>query len=335
MRLYRLTPSPELDGLRLCEEPVPQPGPREVLVKIHAASLNRRDVMIATGGFRHAIASGLIPASDAAGEIVALGEGVGRVALGERVCGAFYPTWLSGPAQQADGTHGLGGGSPGVLAEYRVFHEDAVVRFPAHLTYQQAATLPCAALTAWNALFGGPALRAGECVLILGTGGVSIFALQFAKAAGAETIVASSSDAKLARLAAIGPTHTINYRTAPKWDRAARDLTSGLGVDHVVDVVGGETLGRSILAAHFGGQVHMVGAQPFDGFDPRLILLRNVAVRGVMVGSRAMFEAMNRTIALHAIAPVISATVPFENAPDAYRLMDAADHFGKIVITVA
>lgn len=334
MRVYRLDPKAGLDGLALTDEAVPSPGPREVLVRIRAVSLNRRDLMIASGEFRHPVGPGLVPASDAAGEVVAAGEAVTRVASGDRVCGIFYPTWLSGPASQTDGTHGLGGGSAGVLAEYRIFHEDAVVRVPDHLSFEEGATLPCAALTAWNALYGGAPLRAGESVLVLGTGGVSVFALQFAKAAGAEVIVASSSAEKLSRLKALGSHHGVNYRDDPKWERAVRALTGGAGVDHVVDVVGGETLGRSILAARFGGQVHMIGASPFAGFDPRLIVLRNVSVRGVMVGSRAMFDDMNRTIALHRIVPLVSATFPFEQAREAYAHLRASDHVGKIVIHV-
>lgn len=334
MRSYAYLQELDADSLTLQEGPIPRPGPGQVLVKLKAASLNYRDLLIITGRYPGMKSQGLIPVSDGAGVVAEVGAGVTRFAAGDRVTGCFFETWLSGPMLPAHYDHALGGSVPGVLTEYRVFPAEALVATPAHLSDEEAATLPCAALTAWNALFEGRQVVPGETVLVLGTGGVSMFALQLAKAAGAVVIATSSSDAKLAQAQALGADHLINYKTHPEWDQRVREVTGGRGVDHVVEVGGAGTLQRSIAAARHGGAVHLIGVLTGGEINPMPILFNTTTVRGVFVGSRDMFEAMNRLITARQIKPVIDRVFSFADSRAALRHLEGATHFGKVVIRI-
>ncbi len=336
MKLYRLPRTGSIDDLTCMDEEVPRPARGQVLVRIHAVSLNYRDLMVATGRYGQAsMPADLVPASDGAGEVVEVGPEVDRLRVGDRVAGIFMQTWLGGELTPRDNASALGGAIHGVLAEYRLFDQEGLVHLPEHLSYEEGATLPCAAVTAWNALYGGGPLRPGETVLALGTGGVSIFALQLAHAAGARVIVTSSRPDKLERALALGASDGIDYRRKPDWEVEARKLTGERGVDHVIEVGGAGTLPRSVAAARFGGAVHLIGAALTGGeIDPAPIMRRGVTLRGVRVGSREMFEAMNRAIVLHGLRPVIDRVFPFDAAKDAYRHLESQQHLGKVVIRV-
>jgi NADPH:quinone reductase-like Zn-dependent oxidoreductase len=336
MRVYRLPHHTGFDDLTLTEADTPKPGRGQVLVRMHAASLNFRDLAVATGKYMmSALPPDLVPLSDGAGEVVEVGPEVTRVKPGDRVAGIFMQGWLGGDMEPAHGATALGGAIDGVLAEHVVFGEQGLVHIPAHLSYEQAATLPCAAVTAWHALFGAQPVRPGDSVLVLGTGGVSMFGLQFARAAGARVIATSSTDAKLAKALGLGASDGINYKAEPDWDKAVRRLTDGRGVDHVIEVGGPGTLQRSIAAARMGGMVSLIGVLSKGTIDPLAILGGGVTVRGIYVGSREMFEAMNRAISLHKIEPVIDRVFAFEAAKDAYLYQKSAAHVGKIVIRIA
>ncbi len=336
MRLYRLPTTGSIDALTLVEEDMPRPGRGQVLVRMRAASLNYRDIMIAMGRYaRGGLRDNLVPLSDGAGEVVEVGDDVTRVKPGDRVAGIFLQSWLGGEASDIDGESALGGSRHGVLAQYVVFDQSGLVRTPDHLSFEEGATLPCAAVTAWNALYGLRPLQSGQSVLALGTGGVAIFALQFAKAAGARAIATSSSDEKLARATSLGASDGINYRTMPDWQHEARRLTGGRGVDHVIEVAGAGTLPRSIAAARLGGAIHLISARTGGEIDPAPILRRNITLRGVYVGSRETFEAMNRAISWHGLKPAIDRIFPFEEAKAAYRYLDSQAHVGKVVIEIS
>jgi len=334
MKTYRLDPVGSLDGVRLFDEPQPRPGLREVAVRIRAASLNYRDLMIANGSYGTiAIRPRPIPLSDGAGEITEVGPGVTRVKAGDRVAGIFVQRWLGGRIEPEYGSSALGGPSDGVLAETIVLPEDGVVPVPAHLSFEEAATLPCAAVTAWQALFPVGRLTAGETVLTLGTGGVSLFAAQFALMAGARVIATSGSDAKIERLRSLGVHDVVNYRTTPDWDRAVRDLTGGRGVDHIVEVGGAGTFAKSMAALRMGGGIYVIGNLAGKAqIDPATILGRRAHVHGIQVGSRDMFEAMNRAIEQAKLRPVIDRTFEFGQARAAYDHLAGRTHFGKIVV---
>lgn len=315
---------------------MPKPRRGQALVRLRAASLNYRDVLFATGrhGFRRS-PEGLVPVSDGAGEVVEIGEGVSRVAVGDRVAGTFSQTWFSGSHSVEGRENTLGGSLDGVLCEYRLFDQHGLVKLPDHLSFEEGATLPCAALTAWNALYGLKPLLAGQTVLVLGTGGVSIFAMQFARAAGARVIATSSSDAKLDKARSIGATDVINYIGHPEWDAEVRRLTQGRGVDQVIEIGGPGTLQRSIRCTAPGGTVNLIGMLAEGAtIDPMPILSASCILRGVLVGPRELFEAMNRTIALHDILPVIDRVFDFEEANDALAYLDQGAHVGKIVIRI-
>lgn len=322
--------------LRLGDEAEKAPGPGEVRVGIRAAALNYRDLMVVEGRYgRGAVPPNLVPLSDCAGEVLETGAGVVRCKVGDRVAGTFFQNWIGGDIDAAGHESALGGAIDGVLAEQRIFSEQGLVTIPQHLDFMEAATLPCAALTAWNALFTHPALRPGEAVLLLGTGGVSTFAAQFAHAAGARVIITSSSDAKLERMRALGANDLVNYRSYPEWEKEVWRLTGGRGVDHVVEVGGAGTLQRSIASTRHGGAVHLIGVLTGGKIDPSAILRRSVHVHGVFVGSRQMFEAMNRMIFFSGLRPVIDRIFPFADAPAAYQHLKSARHVGKIVIRVS
>jgi len=323
-----------LENLALVERDVPQAGGHKVLVKFHAASLNYRDLMFAKGIYNPKAKLPAVPFSDGAGEVVAVGEKVTRWKAGDRVCPIFMQGWLEGPPSSEKQRTSLGGGDlDGVLLEYGEFDENGLVRIPEHLSFEEGSTLPCAGVTAWNALICIANLKAGDTVLTLGTGGVSVFALQFAKMHGARVIVTSSSDEKLARARALGADETINYRTTPDWDKEVLRLTDGVGVDHVVELGGAGTVAKSVSAVRVGGCVALIGVlAPGVGFNPIVLLMKAVHMQGVFVGSRKMLEEMNRAITVNSLKPVIDKAFPFEQAREALKYMETGTHLGKIVI---
>lgn len=320
-----------LDHLGHLDRPDPTPGPGQVVVRVKAASLNYRDLLIAKGQYNPKLAFPRVLGSDAAGEVAAVGGGVTRWKPGDRVANCFMPHWADGPITDAAAKSTLGSDRDGVLAELVVFEESGLVPLPGNLSFEEAATLPCAAVTAWNALAGG-GCGPGKTVLLQGTGGVSIFALQFAKALGAKVFITSGSDEKLARAAKLGADAGVNYKTNPDWDKWARAQT-GTGVDIVVEVGGAGTLDRSLKAVRTGGHVALIGVLAGAGtFNPIPVLMKAVTLQGVFVGSRAMFEAMNQTIVAHGIRPVIDRVFPFAQAAEAFRHLESGSHFGKVVI---
>jgi NADPH:quinone reductase-like Zn-dependent oxidoreductase len=337
VKLYRFPHAAGIDTLEMHEEPTPKPGRGQILVRMRAASLNFRDLGVASGrSARGPAPANLIPLSDGAGEVVETGPEVTRFKPGDRVAGLFMQSWLGGEMEPEHVASSRGGAIDGVLAEYVVFEQDGVVPLPGHLSFEEAGTLPCAGVTAWNALYAGRPLRPGETVLVLGTGGVSMFALQFAHAAGARVIATSSSDGKLAQAKALGASDGVNYRQHPEWHQDVLRLTNGRGVDHVVEVGGTGTLARSVEAARVGGQVHLIGVLTGgEGMiNPTPILRRNVILRGIYVGSRQMFKAMNAAISLHCITPVIDRVFAFDQAREAYHYMSTQAHVGKVVIRI-
>ena len=333
MKAYQLAATTGPDALRLVELPEPKPARGQVLVRVRANSLNYRDLLVADGRYGK-VALPLIPLSDGAGEIVAVGEEVTRWRTGDRVAGTFFQGWPSGPVHRGVAATALGGALNGMLAEYVALSADGVVAIPPHLSCEEAATLPCAALTAWHALVVQGKVAAHETVLLLGTGGVSVFALQIAKMHGARVIITSSSDEKLARAKSLGADETINYRSQPDWEKEVFRLTQETGADHVVEVGGGGTFVKTLRAVRPGGQVHLVGGvSGFTADVPLAEIIRKlVRVSGVYVGSREMFEAMNRAISLHGTKPAIDRTFGFAEAPAAYRYQQSGAHFGKVVI---
>jgi NADPH:quinone reductase-like Zn-dependent oxidoreductase len=289
--------------------------------------------MVVKGIYNPKLRLPLIPLSDGVGEVVAVGDGVTRVKTGARVASAFIPKWVAGEPTEEKARSALGAGPDGLLAEYAVLDAEGVVPVPEHLTDEEAATLPCAAVTAWHALITEGGLKAGDTVLAQGTGGVSIFALQFAHLTGARVIITSSSDQKLARARELGASDGINYKTTPDWEEKVRELTGGVGVDHVVEVGGAGTLGKSLRAVRLGGRISLIGVLTGGGqVNPVPILMKNIRVQGIFVGSREMFEAMNRAIALHRLRPVVDRVFPFAEAREALRHMESAAHFGKICL---
>jgi len=323
-----------LENLAFEDRPEPVPGQGQVLVQVRAASLNFRDLLIARGIYNPKLKFPRVLGSDGAGEVVAVGPGVTKFAPGDRVIGCFMQNWVSGPISDVGAKSTLGGDRDGVLAERVVLQEEGLVGVPGSLTFEEAATLPCAAVTAWNALTGaecGP----GKTVLLQGTGGVSIFALQFAKALGARVFITSGHDEKLARAIAMGASAGTNYRMNPAWDKWAREQTDGVGVDIVVEVGGAGTLDSSAKAVRIGGQIALIGVLSGVGtFNPIAILMKAVRMQGVFVGSRMMFENMNRLIAGEGIKPVIDRVFPFAETPAAFKHLESGAHFGKVVIAM-
>jgi NADPH:quinone reductase-like Zn-dependent oxidoreductase len=323
-----------LENLALVERDEPRAAAYEVVVKFRAASLNYRDLMFAKGLYNPNSRLPAVPCSDGAGEVVAVGDSVTRWKVGDRVCPIFTQGWLEGRRSSQKDRTALGAGDlDGVLREYGAFHENGLVRIPDHLSFEEAATLPCAAVTAWNALIDTGKLKAGETVLTLGTGGVSIFAVQFAKMHGARVIATSSSDEKLARVRKLGADETINYKKTPDWDKEVSRLTGGAGVDHVVEVGGAGTLAKSVNSARTEGIVYVIGVLASGGgLDHVRVLMKGIRLQGIMVGSRQMFEEMNRAIVANGLKPVIDRTFPFEEAREALKYMESGSHFGKIVL---
>ena len=337
MRTYIVdTGTTDLSGLKLIDAEKPVPGPGEVLIRVRACSLNYRDQALVQGRyFGGPVTAPVTPLSDGAGEVEAIGEGVTRFKPGDRVAGAFFMNWVDGPPNPGAGPALGASGAKGMLTEYVALPEAAVVHIAKSLSFEEAATLPCAGATAWNALMEGPRpVRPGETVLILGTGGVSLIALMIARAAGARVIATSSSDEKLERVKALGAEQGINYKTTPEWGPEAARLAGG-GVDHVVEVGGSGTLGQSMQAVGFNGEVALIGVltQGGDTF-PHAIMLKGASIRGIFVGSRNMAERLNAAIDVAGIKPVIDKVFPFEQAADAYRYQASSALFGKVVISV-
>jgi len=334
MRAYEITKF-GIDELKIADRAEPVPGYGEVLVRVRAVSLNFRDLMVTKGQYNPKLKMPMVPCSDGAGEVAAVGPGVTRVKPGDRVCGIFMQGWLGGDINEAAGRTAMGGAIDGMLAESVVLNQDGLVRIPDHLSFEEGATLPCAAVTAWDALVAQAQIRAGDTVLTLGTGGVSIFALQFAVASGARVITTSSSDEKLARTKSMGAWQGINYKTTPDWEERVRKLT-GEGVDHVVEVGGAGTLMKSLRAVRTGGTISVIGVLTGGGSEvsPVPILMKSVRLQGIYVGSRDMFEAMNRAIVAHGIKPVVDRVFAFEEAREAMHYMESGSHFGKIVIRI-
>ncbi len=332
-----------LEYLHPAELPTPQVAPGMVLIKVHAVSLNYRDLLVVKGLYNPKMALPRIVCSDGAGEVVAVGEGVSRVEVGDRVCGIFMQRWLDGSLTPDKSKAALGGDVDGMLAEYVLLHQDGVVRFPEHLSYEEAATLPCAGVTAWNALhYGGePASPAGssDTILIQGTGGVSIFVLQFASLMGARVIGTSSSEEKLARAYSLGLSAGCNYRERPEWSKWVGEITDGLGADRIIEVGGAGTLGQSLRAARVGGVIAQIGVLSGGAIEEPLnlgpVLHKQLRIQGIYVGSRAMFEQMNAAITKARLHPVIDHIFPLAQAREAFLHMQSGSHFGKIVIRVA
>jgi NADPH:quinone reductase-like Zn-dependent oxidoreductase len=326
------------DNLTLSESPPENVGHGQVRVRMQAASLNYRDLMIAKGLYNpnKREPAGLIPLSDGSGEVVEVGPHVTRFNVGDRVASLFFQGWMAGEPDEEKGKSALAGAIDGVLTTSRVFHEDGLIGLPSHLSYEEGATLPCAALTAWNGLIVSGRVKSGETVLLQGTGGVSIFALQFAKLAGANVIITSSSDEKLEAAKKLGADHLINYRQVPDWEKQAKKLTNGRGVDHIIEVGGGGTLAKSMQAVRVGGHLALIGvlSGPAGEVNPIPTLMRSIRIQGIYVGSREMFENMNRAIALHKLKPVIDRVFSFGQAKDAFAHLEGASHFGKIVIKI-
>ena len=323
-----------IENLVLVDREMPRPGVGEVLVRLTAASLNYRDYMVVKGVYNPKLKRPIVPLSDGAGIVEEIGSGVSRFKKGDRVAPCFMQKWIDGRVTREKGASALGGGIDGVLRQFAVFSEDGLVRAPELLNDEEVATLPCAALTAWHALFENDPPIPGTSVLIQGTGGVSIFALQFAHATGLRTIVTSSSDEKLARVKKLGADETINYRATPNWDEEARKLTNGEGVDHVVEVGGSGTMPRSLRAVRMQGMISVIGA--LSGAEATIspigILMNALRVQGIYVGSRAMFERMNRAIEFHRIRPMIDRVFEWTQIKDALRYMESQQHFGKICL---
>ena len=336
MLAYEITSGPQMPGLIQVQRTTAAPVGKEVQIRMRAVALNFRDLMIAEGSYLSTSEKSVIPCSDGAGEVVAVGATVTRFRVGDRVMSSFFPDWIDGSPTPSNTKATMGADRDGVLAEQVVLHEDALVAIPEQLSYTEAATLPCAGVTAWNALFVEGQLKAGDSVLLLGTGGVSVWALQLAKAAGIRAIVTSSSDEKLRRARSLGAAETINYRSTPEWQNEVLRLTNGRGVDLVLEVGGQGTLKRSIASTRMGGTVAIIGGvSGFGGdFEPFALIGGAKRLSGIFVGSRRMLEDLGQFISARDIHPVVDRLFPFAQAADAYAHLKRADHFGKVVIEV-
>ncbi|MFW5679141.1 MAG: zinc-dependent alcohol dehydrogenase family protein [Pseudomonadota bacterium] len=334
MRAWQIVSEGGIDALHLAKIEETEPGPYEVQVRIRASSLNYRDLMTVKDPASRGLPYPRIPNSDGAGEVVAVGERVTRFAVGDRVATCFFRDWEDGACSPEAMASALGGALDGVLAEFVTLPEQGLVPLPAHLDFTEGATLPCAALTAWHALIEVGRIKAGDTVLLLGTGGVSIFALQFAVLAGARAIVISKDDTKLDRVRAMGAWATVNYARTPDWDREVVRLTEGRGVDLTVEVGGAGTLERSVQATRVAGAIALIGVLTGGTINPTPIMRKSIRLQGVYVGSRRMFLDMNRAITAHGLRPVIHEHVGFSDAKAAFQAMEAARHLGKIVIDV-
>ncbi len=336
MKCYELQGPSGIDGLALIDKPVPEPGEGEVLVRLKAATLNYRDLLIVKGGYGSRQKFPLVPVSDGAGVIERVGPGVREFAAGDRVIGSFFESWIGGEPSEAKMRRALGGSVDGVLSEYRIFPKHALVRTPGHLSDVEAAALPCAGVTAWSAVIKLGGLKPGQTVLTQGTGGVSLFAIQFAKMCGARVIATSSSDTKIERLKQLGADVTLNYKATPDWGKKAREW-SGHGVDLVVEVGGVGTLNESIRATRIGGTIAFIGVlagPPPPNSRLPLMVMQQQRLQGVTVGSVEDLKAMVDAIAANGMKPVIDRTFRFDQARDAFAHMESGAHFGKVAIEI-
>ena len=337
MRQYRFGKLGSLDALQLKNAEAPVAGAGQVVVRMRAWSLNHRDLTIISGNYTSvAIKPGAIPVSDGAGEVAEVGPDVTRWKVGDRVAPIFVPRWLGGELRPEYIASALGGPSDGVLAEQVVMSQEGLVRIPSHMTFEQAATLPCAAVTAWNAVLVRGKLQPGHTLVTLGTGGVSLFAAQLALLMGAKVIATTGSDAKVERLRKLGVSEVINYRTTPGWGALVRELTGGRGADLVVEVGGPGSLAESITAIRFCGHISIVGTLAGKAtIDPGTLFAKRASMCGIQVGSRDMFEAMNRAIEAAGLAPVIDRVFDFAEARAAYEYLASGQQFGKVVIRIS
>lgn len=334
MKAWQIVSTGGIDALNLADVALAEPGHGEVRVGIKASSVNFRDLMTVKDPAARNLPYPRVPNSDGAGTITAVGPGVSGLSVGDRVASCFFQDWRNGPCSTGAMNSALGGALDGVLAEEVILKADGVVPVPGHLSMAEAATLPCAALTAWNAIVGVGKTKPGDTVLLLGTGGVSIFALQFCRMIGARAIVTSSSDEKLARATEMGAWQTVNYKSHPDWERVVTEITGGEGVDLVVEVGGAGTLERSVAAARVAGTIALIGVLTGGQINPTAIMRKSITLQGVYVGSRDMFLDMNAAITANGLKPVIDTTFGFDEAPAAFHAMEAAGHFGKLVVTV-
>ncbi len=334
MLAYSIEGSFGLENLKLVELEKPKPGPGEILIKMKAVSLNYRDLLVVQGHYDPRQKLPLIPCSDGAGIVEEIGPGVERFKVGDRVTSLFFQKWWSGEPTREKLRSTLGSPHNGTLTQWMVLDQEGAIKIPEHLDFIEASTLPCAALTAWSALVELAKIRPGEFVLLQGTGGVSIFALQFAKALGAKVIITSSSDQKLERAKQLGADYTINYKAEPNWGKKALEITGNRGVDLIVEVGGAKTLEQSLKAIKFGGKIALIGV--LSGVSSELnilpIVMKQVDVQGVMVGPRESYQAMNRALSARKLKPVVDKVFPFERAKEAFEYMLSAKHFGKICI---
>jgi NADPH:quinone reductase-like Zn-dependent oxidoreductase len=336
MRALNVSKPWGLDELKVVEAPDPTPGPGEVLIRMRAVSLNYRDLLMVSGIYGRAPASDgpITPFSDGCGIVEAVGPGVTRFAVGDRVATLFFQGWISGPPTLEKLSTSLGMPIPGAGRELAVFSQEGLSKVPEFLSDEQVATLPCAALTAWRGLFEDARLKPGDTVVLQGTGGVSVFGLQFAHAAGLRTLITSSSDEKLARAKGLGADHLVNYRQEPEWSKAVRAATGGVGADLILEVGGGGTIEQSMRAVKIGGHIAIIGVVAGMGnpFNPAALIGNSAKMQGLSVGSREAFEAMCRAIDQHRIQPVVDKTFPWTEAKAAFQAMQAGEHFGKIVL---
>ena len=335
-RAVRLMSPGAFDGLELCEGPLPTVASRDVLIRVRAASLNFRDLTIALGHYPGFAATGIVPLSDGAGDVVAIGKDVTRARVGDRVTANCFTRWIAGPFDEAYNVESLGTNRDGMLSEYVCVPEEAIVRLPDYLSYQEAAALPCAAVSAWTAITFAEPLQPGQTVLVLGTGGVSLFALQFAKAFGARVIATTSSKEKAKVLRDLGADFVINYRESPDWEAGVLALTGGKGVDRVVEIGGAGTLEHSIAATRVGGILGLVGfVTGFDGrIDPLAIMKRSVILRGISIGPRRDFEALLQTMQMADIRPVLDRVYALEDFKSAYERLASGAHVGKVIVEI-
>jgi NADPH:quinone reductase-like Zn-dependent oxidoreductase len=335
MKFFEL-PAFGLENLRRADCIPLEPGAHEVMIRIRAVSLNFRDLLVMQGKYNPRMKLPRVPVSDGAGEVVSVGVEVKVWKPGDRVVIPFMPAWLDGGLSPAKAASALGGDVDGLLREFAIIRPDALLPIPAHLSFEQAAALPCAAVTAWNGLFVSGNLKPGQTLLLQGTGGVSLFGLQFAKMAGATIIMISSSDDKLQRAKAMGAHHTINYRSEPDWEKLVLAITEGRGVDLTLEVGGAGTLSKTLRATCYAGHVSLIGVLSGIAGEVNIahILHKALTVRGIYVGSRVMFHAMNEAITQHKLEPVIDRLFSFEESVEAFRHLEAAQHFGKVVIRI-
>ncbi|MBT07282.1 MAG: NAD(P)-dependent alcohol dehydrogenase [Rhodospirillaceae bacterium] len=334
MKAYQVTSNKGIDSLQVSDIECGNLGPSDVRVRLRASSVNYRDLVTVEKPEARGLVHPFIPNSDGAGEVVAVGRDVEDFAVGDRVMTCFFQDWLDGPITSSAMNSALGGAAEGVLRETGIFKKEGIIKIPGSLSYIEAATLPCAALTAWHALVERGRVIAGDTVLLLGTGGVSLFALQFAVMHGALPIITSSNDEKLEKAKALGAWKTINYLDNPDWHDEVLALTSGAGVDHVVEVGGAGTLTQSIQSTKIGGSIYLIGILADGQVNPTFLMRKSLNLYGIYVGSRAMFERMNRAIQANKLHPVVHHIFPFEEAKKAYRMMRTKQHFGKIVIDI-